>query len=148
MLAEDKQPQLGIASSFLEAGEGGGGGFAADRVALDALVGKFALFGGKPSGRERIVGESEDGAEGNDKCHDALQDEQPSPSRYACDVIEAFEYSGGDEACEGGGEDVAGVEDGYAGCDLFARIEYGEPSESLDESGRGCWSSYRYKAPG
>ncbi len=73
MLHECEEPEFGIASGVFEACKGGCAGFAADGVALDAVMGELALFWGEPLGGEGVVWKCEGGTYSNNEGGDTLQ---------------------------------------------------------------------------
>ena len=68
------------------------------------------LLRGQPASRERLVGQDEEGDDGNHESNRALEDEEPSPTTEACGTIH-FEDTESDETCESRGKNVARVED-------------------------------------
>jgi hypothetical protein len=122
VLHEGKEPQLRIACSLLETSPRGDDALLAHSIEKNTVVCQQALFGSKPLRIERIIGEDEGGYKSDDECGDALDDEQPLPSRLSGDTVQ-FEDTDSDQTSEGGCENVASVQDRDARGNLLASVE-------------------------
>lgn len=125
VLHKGKEPELGVASGILETGKSAGAGFATDGVTLDAIMGQLAFFGGEPAGGERVVRKGKDSTDGNDEGGNTLDDKEPAPAGKTSDAIH-LEDSESNKSSESSCKDVASIQDGNAGGNLFASVEDGE----------------------
>jgi hypothetical protein len=122
-LHERKEPKLWVFRSLLEPIPGAGLELVANSIAFNTLVGELALLGCQPAGSQRVVRQCESRADGDQECDCALDDEQPSPTGQAGLVVELINTDC-DNACEGGCEDVACVQDRDSGSNFFSCIKY------------------------
>jgi hypothetical protein len=128
VLHEGKEPQLRIACSLLETSPRGYNALLAHSIEKNTIVRQQALFGSKPLRVERVIGEDEGGYKSNDECGDALDNEQPLPSRLSGDTVQ-FEDADSDQTSESGCENVACVQDRDTRGNLLASVEDGEHVE-------------------
>lgn len=104
-----KEPDHGVFDCLLQAFGGGGLALVLDNVELHAADGKITLLLCKPLGIVGEIGQEEETNDGDDEGDGALEDEKPAPACDAADVVESVVDTGGDESCESGGKDVAGI---------------------------------------
>ena len=126
MCHESKDPDHGVLGCLLETLPRRRFALVSDRVKFHAACGEDALFGSKPFGVVREVGQNEVSHDGDDERDSTLKDKQPAPSTQPTSTIHSVEDTGGDEASKGGREDIARVQDGDAGGHFLAGVEYGE----------------------
>ena len=123
VLHEGEEPQFRVLGCLFETGEWRRGCLATDGIALDAVVGELPFFFAEPAGVKWGVGERESSANGDEEGCNSLDDEEPAPACEAGGTIKTGEDAKGDEASEGGREDVPGIKNGDASSNLFARVE-------------------------
>jgi hypothetical protein len=122
VLHEGKEPQLRVACSLLETSPWGDNALLSHSIEKNTIVCQQALFWSKPLRVERVIGEDEGGYKSNDKCGDALDDEQPLPSGLSGDTVQ-FEDTDSDQTSESGCENVASVQDRDTRGNLLASVE-------------------------
>lgn len=127
-----KEPNHRVADGLVETGPDTSFALILSGIHLDTIVCKLSLFGGEPLGGQRCVGQDEVTDHRNHKRNRALEDEEPAPASNASHVIESMEDTRSDETGEGGGKNIASVEDCNAGGKFLTVVEQ---TENVDCTG-------------
>lgn len=107
------------------------------RKGAEALDGEGALLGGEPSGGLGVVREHEPDHDADDDGGDALEDEEPLPTREATLAVEEGDARG-EETAKGAGDGDGGGEDGHAGGALLGFVPEAEVHHDTgEETGLG-----------
>lgn len=121
-----EDPNHRITSSLLKTLPCAGLTLVTHSIKLHTVMRQLSLLLSQPSSGKREIREDKVAGNSNHKSDGTLEDEEPLPASKASDVIKTVEDTSGDETSESSGQDVSGIQDGDAGCNLLAGVEDGE----------------------
>jgi|SRR6478735_11455147 len=139
-----EDPNHRVLGSLLKTLPGAGLTLVTDSIEFHTVMRQLSLLLSQPSSSKREIREDKVANNSNHKSNSTLENEEPLPTRKASDIIKTVEDTSSDETSESSGEDVSGVQDGDAGCDLLAGVEDGE---EVDGAGVvGCFGETEEEA--